>query len=143
MDAPETAVQCKEGLAKKGGGRPRAKLGRQRSPTCLPGPGQPQCITALSPWWEPPTGGAAWAKPRGGWVSERCSSGPPSLRSAPPAPPQGMKGRCRRKAFQNPSKVRVLFSSEIHWLFLKRTNSTKFEHNINSIAIYRILRKAF
>lgn len=91
MDAPETAVQCKEGLAKKSGGRPRAKLGRQRSPTCLPGQGQPQYITALSPRWEPPTGGAAWAKPRAGWVSEHWRSG------VPPAPPQGVKGRYKRK----------------------------------------------
>lgn len=80
MDAPETAVQSKEGLAKKSGGRPRAKLGQQRRATCLPGQGQPQYITALSPWWEPPTGGAAWAKPRGGWISKLCSSGPRSLR---------------------------------------------------------------
>lgn len=47
----------------KSGERPRAKLGQQRSATCLPGQGQPQYITALIP------GGshlkrrvAAWAK---------------------------------------------------------------------------------
>ena len=44
---------------------------------------------------------AAWIKPRGGWVSKHCSSGLPSLRNIVTALPQGMKGRCRRKTFQN------------------------------------------
>lgn len=73
MDESETAMQSKEVLAELWG-RPGAKLGQQRSPTCLPD--WVHLSASLHSVFDGSHSGV-WPghKPRGGWISKHNSCG--------------------------------------------------------------------
>ena len=131
VDVSHTTAQSRNGLAKPRTGSPGAKVGCQRNPTCLPGPGQPQLIAALV------TGGSTmgvWptGKPRGGWILTHSSWAQGSARSLHTAPGQ-------RETFLKPLTLngRLLFFYQKSLVY-KRTNLTLFGNNINSVTVNRI-----